>query len=38
MISVNLLPDEYRRRAKSPIGMIAAIAAAVLVNTSLLAY
>ena len=24
MISVNLLPEEYRRRAKSPIGMIAA--------------
>ena len=38
MISVNLLPDEYRKRARSPIGMIAAIAAAVLLNTSLLAY
>ncbi|MEM6674011.1 MAG: hypothetical protein AAF726_14290 [Planctomycetota bacterium] len=38
MISVNLLPDEYRRRAKSPIGMIAAIAGAVLVNASLIAY
>ncbi|MEM1453110.1 MAG: hypothetical protein AAF957_29100 [Planctomycetota bacterium] len=38
MISVNLLPDEYRRRAKSPVGMIVAIAAAALVNTSLIAY
>ncbi len=38
MITINLLPDEYRRRAKSPIGMIAAIAAAVLVNASLIAY
>lgn len=38
MITINLLPDEYRRRAKSPIGMIAAIAGAVLVNTSLIAY
>lgn len=38
MITINLLPDEYRRRAKSPIGMIAAIAGAVLVNASLIAY
>ncbi len=38
MISVNLLPEEYRRRAKSPIGIIAAISAAVLLNTSLFAY
>ena len=38
MISVNLLPDEFRRRAKSPVGMIVAIAAAALVNTSLIAY
>ena len=38
MITINLLPDEYRRRAKSPIGMIAAIAAAVLINASLIAY
>ena len=38
MITINLLPDEYRRKAKSPIGMIAAVAAAVLVNTSLFAY
>lgn len=38
MISINLLPDEYRRRAKSPVGMIAAIAASVLVNASLIAY
>lgn len=38
MITINLLPDEYRRRAKSPIGMIAAIGAAVLVNASLIAY
>ena len=38
MITINLLPDEYRRRAKSPIGMIAAIAGAVLINASLIAY
>lgn len=38
MITVNLLPEEYRRRAKSPIAMIAAISAAVLLNTSLFAY
>jgi Tfp pilus assembly protein PilN len=37
MISVNLLPEEYRRRAKSPIGIIAAISAAVLINASLFA-
>jgi len=38
MISVNLLPEEYRRRAKSPIGVIAAISSAVLINASLFAY
>jgi len=38
MITVNLLPEEYRRRAKSPIGIIAAISAAVLLNASLFAY
>ncbi|MEM8714104.1 MAG: hypothetical protein AAGG01_24430, partial [Planctomycetota bacterium] len=38
MITINLLPDEYRRRAKSPVGMIAAVAGAVLVNASLIAY
>ena len=38
MLTVNLLPEESRRRAKSPIGMIAAISAAVLINTSLFAY
>lgn len=38
MITINLLPDEYRRRAKSPVAMIAAIAAAVLINASLIAY
>ena len=38
MISVNLLPEGYRRRARSPLGMIAAISAAVLLNTSLFAY
>ena len=36
MITINLLPDEYRRKAGSPIGVIAAIAAAALVNASLL--
>ena len=38
MITINLLPDEYRRKAGSPIGVIAAIAAAALVNASLIAY
>lgn len=38
MITINLLPDDYRRRAKSPVGMIAAVAAAILVNASLFAY
>ncbi len=38
MITINLLPDEYRKRAKSPVGTIAAMAGAVLVNASLIAY
>ena len=38
MITINLLPDEYRARAKSPVGMIAAVAAAVFLNASLIAY
>ncbi|MEL6714041.1 MAG: hypothetical protein AAFU73_15320 [Planctomycetota bacterium] len=38
MITINLLPDDYRRRAKSPVGMIAAVAAAVFINASLIAY
>lgn len=38
MITINLLPDEYRRKARSPIGVIAAVAAAALLNTSLFAY
>lgn len=38
MITINLLPDEYRRKAKSPIRVIAAIAAAALVNSTLFAY
>ncbi|MEC8512935.1 MAG: hypothetical protein VX015_12405 [Planctomycetota bacterium] len=38
MITINLLPNEYRRKARSPIGVMTAIAAAVLVNTSLFAY
>ncbi len=38
MITINLLPDEYRRKAGSPIGVIAAVAAAALLNTSLFAY
>ena len=38
MITINLLPDDYRRRAKSPMGAIAAVAAAVFINASLIAY
>lgn len=38
MITINLLPDEYRRKARSPIGVIAAVAAAALLNASLFAY
>jgi len=38
MITINLLPDEYRRKARSPIGVIAAVAAAAFLNASLFAY
>lgn len=38
MIRINLLPDEYRRRARTPIKVLGAIALLVAVNTSLIAY
>lgn len=38
MIRINLLPDEYRRRARTPIRLLAATLAAVTVTTSLFAY
>lgn len=38
MITINLLPDEYRRRAKSPVAAISAVAASVLINASMIAY
>lgn len=38
MIRINLLPEEYRRKARTPLKMMAAIMAVVAVNGSLLAY
>ena len=38
MIRINLLPDEYRRRARTPFKMLAGVAAVVLVNGALIAY
>lgn len=38
MIRINLLPDEYRRKARTPIRMLAAVLVVVAINTSLLAY
>ncbi len=37
MIRINLLPDEYRKRTRMPVKRLAAIAAVVAVNASLLA-
>ena len=38
MIRINLLPEEYRRRARTPLKLVASFAAVVAVNGSLLAY
>ncbi len=38
MIRINLLPDEYRKRTRMPVKRMAAIAAVVAVNASLLAF
>lgn len=38
MIRINLLPEEYRRRARTPIRLMVAMSIAVAVNSSLLAY
>ena len=38
MIRINLLPEEYRRRARTPIKLMVAMSVAVAVNSSLLAY
>lgn len=38
MITINLLPEEYRRTARTPIRMMVALATAVAVNASLLAW
>jgi hypothetical protein len=38
MIRINLLPEEYRRRARTPIRLMVAVSLAVAVNSSLLAY
>ena len=38
MIRINLLPEEYRRRARTPFKMMAALAGAVAVNASLVAW
>lgn len=38
MIRINLLPEEYRRKAKTPLKIMAAVAGAVAVNASLLAW
>ncbi|MEZ6014012.1 MAG: hypothetical protein R3F49_02760 [Planctomycetota bacterium] len=38
MITINLLPDEFRRRAQTPVRMVAAIGAAVLINAGLFSW
>lgn len=38
MITINLLPEEYRKTARTPLKMMAAVAGAVAVNASLLAW
>ena len=38
MITINLLPEEYRRRARTPMKMMIAISTGVAVNASLLAW
>jgi len=38
MIRINLLPEEYRRKAKTPLKLMLGVSAAVAVNASLLAW
>jgi hypothetical protein len=38
MIRINLLPEEYRKKARTPVKMLAAVAASVAINASLLAW
>ena len=38
MIRINLLPEEYRRKARTPVKLLAALSATVAVNGILLAY
>jgi len=38
MIHINLLPEEYRRKARTPIKLMAGFAAAIAINASLMAY
>lgn len=38
MIHINLLPEEYRRKARTPVKVLAALALIVSINGSLLAY
>ncbi|QDU68801.1 PilN domain-containing protein [Engelhardtia mirabilis] len=38
MISINLLPDEYRRARRTPIRLMGAVAAGVTINVSLLSF
>jgi len=38
MILVNLLPEEYRQKRRTPVKLLAAVSAAVAINTSLFAY
>lgn len=38
MIRINLLPDEYRRKARTPFKVMLAVSGAVTLNASLLAY
>lgn len=38
MIRINLLPEEYRRKARTPLKLMVGVSLAVAVNTSLLAY
>ena len=38
MITINLLPEEYRRKARTPLKMMAVVSGAVALNASLLAW
>lgn len=38
MIRINLLPEEYRKKARTPVKLLVALGVAVLVNTGLLTY